>query len=59
MADITMCANQECKMREDCYRAMARIGIYQSWNKFSASSDNTCEHKIQIGADEAIKDEKK
>jgi len=46
-ADISMCANQECKMREDCYRAKAKISEWQSWAMFEPDSDTKCEHWIK------------
>ena len=48
MSDLTMCANQECKLREDCYRAKAPISHYQSWCAFVPDSDTQCEHKIPL-----------
>ena len=47
MADISMCVNKECKMRNTCYRANAPIGIYQSWYYFKPESDTKCEHRIE------------
>jgi len=29
MADITMCSNKECPLREECYRAMAAESKYR------------------------------
>jgi len=46
-ADIRMCANQECKMRDTCYRANARISEWQSWCDFKPESDTHCEHWIE------------
>ena len=48
MVYYTMCANQECKMREDCYRAKAPISHYQSWAMFEPESDTQCEHWIPL-----------
>jgi len=48
MSDLTMCANQECKMRETCYRTNAKIGMRQSWCDFKPESDTQCEHRIQF-----------
>jgi len=46
MSDISMCANQECKMRDTCYRANARISEWQSWCDFKPESDTKCDHFI-------------
>lgn len=46
MADISMCSNQECKLRETCYRANAKIGMWQSWAMFEPDSDTQCEYWI-------------
>ena len=48
MVDYAMCANQECKLREDCYRANAKIGMRQSWCDFKPESDTKCEHWIEF-----------
>ena len=34
IADITMCANEVCPMREECYRVRAKPSEYQSWSNF-------------------------
>jgi len=47
MSDTTMCANQECKMRETCYRAKAPISYWQSWTMFEPESDTECEYCIE------------
>jgi hypothetical protein len=31
MADITKCKNENCKLKEDCYRYTALDGKYQSY----------------------------
>jgi hypothetical protein len=31
MADITKCKNENCKLKEDCYRYTALDGYYQSY----------------------------
>lgn len=31
MADIAMCDNQQCGIRNECYRAMAESSDYQCW----------------------------
>ena len=35
MADITMCDNQDCELRQKCYRAMAEPSDWQSWAVFT------------------------
>ena len=34
MPDITMCANKNCGMRDDCYRYKATPSEYQSYAMF-------------------------
>ena len=46
MADITMCDNQECKIRMGCYRATAPVSDYQSWVTFGKSKDESCAYYI-------------
>jgi hypothetical protein len=46
MADITMCINQACDMREDCYRAKATPAVFQSLCFFAPINGN-CENYIE------------
>lgn len=34
MVDITKCANADCPMKESCYRAQAKDGEMQSFQRF-------------------------
>ena len=46
MADITMCNNNNCKIRHACYRAMAKQSDYQSWAEFG-KYDGDCEDFVE------------
>lgn len=35
MADITKCANKNCKIKDMCYRYNARDGYFQSYADFN------------------------
>lgn len=35
MADITKCANENCKIKDMCYRHTARDDYYQSYANFN------------------------
>ena len=41
MPDISMCANEMCKRRSECYRYTATPSDYQSYMEFD---DNDCEY---------------
>jgi hypothetical protein len=44
MADITMCAAQNCKLAQECYRKQAKASDYQSMADFSHGTDGAdCE----------------
>jgi hypothetical protein len=43
MADITMCANQQCPSRETCYRFTAPPGYWQSMRDFKPDESGKCE----------------
>ncbi len=34
MADISMCANQQCPLKDQCYRQTARVSDHQSYAAF-------------------------
>lgn len=43
MADITMCMNESCKKRLDCYRYTATINPYrQSFAEFTLNEQGEC-----------------
>lgn len=50
MADITKCANKNCKIKEQCYRYKAINGYWQSYAEFSKGKiikdKKECEHFI-------------
>ena len=35
MPDITMCVNNNCERKNECYRAMAESNNYQSYSDFA------------------------
>ena len=51
MADITKCANKECKIKEQCYRHTAKDGYWQSYAEFSKDKiikdKKECEHFLR------------
>ena len=52
MPDISMCANDSCKARLDCYRFTANPnGQYQSYAQFTPKDDNGCDYKIKLDQD--------
>lgn len=46
MADITMCSNQDCPLKDSCYRAQAEPSYWQSYALFE--HDGECEWFIQF-----------
>lgn len=46
MPDITMCANQDCPLRDRCYIAQAEPSYLQSYARFE--HDGECEWFIEI-----------
>tara|TARA_R110000737_G_C14624761_1_gene494607 strand:- start:34167 stop:34343 length:177 start_codon:yes stop_codon:yes gene_type:complete len=45
MPDISMCANQFCPRKEDCYRFTATPSPHrQSYAVFKPDADGDCEH---------------
>lgn len=48
MPDYSKCFNEECKMKNDCFRYMVKPYEYgQSWCKFEPISDNNCTYFIE------------
>lgn len=47
MPDITMCLNNTCGKRRDCYRYMATPSFRQSYAKFTPK-DGECDEFIKI-----------
>lgn len=54
MADITMCANQECPSKDKCYRFTAHPNQYwQSWAEFKPEEGEiACGEFIERGKNE-------
>ena len=52
MADITMCSNNSCKLKNDCYRSSCMpSGYYQSFSKFEPYQDENklrCDYQIKL-----------
>lgn len=44
MPDISMCLNEECPQRYECYRHEAKPSEYQAYGDFKFDNDNGCEH---------------
>ena len=45
MADITKCVNEDCKMKEYCYRYTRTSKTnWQSYSDFVPMTDNYCQH---------------
>jgi|FreactTroBogLake_1042271.scaffolds.fasta_scaffold00757_15 hypothetical protein len=57
MADITMCKNTECELKDTCYRFLAKANEYwQSYAKFEPVYNiklhkHECEHYWEINND--------
>lgn len=47
MPDITMCLNQDCPLRDRCYRAQAEPSYWQSYARFEHDG-NICNEFIQL-----------
>lgn len=43
MPDITMCKNETCKKKEDCYRFTATPSRFQSYSNFQYGKDGECD----------------
>ena len=51
MPDITMCVNDDCPLRETCYRYMAEPSTAQSMAKYEWKDDGQwawCEYHLDI-----------
>lgn len=49
MADISMCLNHKCKLKESCYRYKAYPSPFnQSYSKFEPKSDTECDAYMEI-----------
>lgn len=59
MPDITMCNNNKCTLKEDCYRYTAKPNPYrQSYADFK-QIEGDCEHFLNIKITSHIKNIKK
>lgn len=49
MADITICKNEDCIIREDCYRYMVLPDDkYQSYAIFLPNQRGSCDHYVPL-----------
>lgn len=49
MPDITMCVNEECKIKLKCFRHEAKPNaLYQSYSMFMPTNELSCEHFMAI-----------
>ena len=48
MADVTMCDNEECPLKEECYRFMAVACGLQSYAYFTPNSEYDCDYFIPL-----------
>lgn len=46
MADITLCSNNKCPIKELCYRFTCQPGRYQSYSHFEPDESGECEYLI-------------
>lgn len=46
MANITMCDNKKCSMRETCYRFRAKPSAYQLYSIYKPKDDD-CSHYVE------------
>ena len=53
MPDITMCMNDDCELKNTCYRHEAKAGQIQSWSAFSPNNEGICEEYWEIRNDES------
>lgn len=44
MPDITKCTNEECPLKETCYRYTVEPDEYQSYAKFEITKNGSCEN---------------
>jgi hypothetical protein len=54
MPDITMCVNEDCILRHDCYRKKAKPGPYQSWAHFKPENGD-CKDFIEAKAKSQVR----
>ena len=48
MPDISMCGNDDCPLRKQCYRHEATPSDWQSWCNFEPDEKGNCEHFMEI-----------
>ena len=44
--DITKCLNEQCNLKQSCYRYTAKSESYQSYALFQLNADQTCDFYI-------------
>jgi hypothetical protein len=55
MPRITMCMNDECDMRHECFRHLAMPNKYhQSYSWFRPNEDGFCEDKLELPSDSKL-----
>ena len=55
MADIAMCINETCTLKETCYRYKATPNkLWQSYTNFSQDKEGICEYYLKVNK---LKDE--
>jgi hypothetical protein len=47
MADISLCRNKECPMRDECYRATATPSKFRQWYSSFTPVYNPEENKVE------------
>jgi len=53
MPDISMCANEDCTLKENCYRFQAEASDYQTYSGFE-QIDGECDYYWKIEEDEKL-----
>jgi hypothetical protein len=48
MPDISMCKNEECPLRNQCYRYTAVPEVYQSYASFKPDENGKCDYFIEM-----------
>jgi hypothetical protein len=48
MPDIILCTNEDCPLKEKCYRWTAEPDEHQSFAEFIPDKDEDCEYFIEI-----------
>lgn len=54
MVDISMCSNEDCKLKGSCYRYLAQPSNYQTYGLFCPSTDNHCEYYWGVSNEDTV-----